>query len=79
MLENRAALPSRSPMLEARIRANNKKIEECKQSQKQLAELYATFVTNIVVKANEHGYSKEKLQVMFCGAQKESDSTQEKL
>ena len=72
-------MPNRSPILEARIRANNKKIEECKQSQKQLAELYATFVANIVVKANEHGYSKEKLQVMFCGAQKESDSMQEKL
>ncbi len=71
-------MPNRSPILEARIRANNKKIEECKQSQKQLAELYATFVTNIVVKANEHGYSKEKLQVMFCG-QKESDIMQEKL
>ena len=72
-------MPNRSPILEARIRANKKKIEECKQSQKQLAELYATFVTNIVVKANEHGYSKEKLQVMFCGAQKEADSSQEKL
>ena len=72
-------MPNRSPILEARIRANNKKIEECKQSQKQLAELYATFVANIVVKANEHGYSKEKLQVMFCGAQKESDSMQEQL
>ena len=79
MLEQRAALPNRSPILEARIRANNKKIEECKQSQKQLAELYATFVANIVVKANEHGYSKEKLQVMFCGAQKESDSKEVKL
>ena len=72
-------MPNRSPILEARIRANNKKIEETKYSQKQLAELYATFVANIVVKANEHGYSKEKLQVMFCGAQKESDITQEKL